>query len=247
MLRVVAPGEGEVIGSAPDRRVDLLCDHDTLHATWTRFAAHRPGADPHVHRRHTDVFYVLAGELVLLLGPEGEPVTVPAGTLAWIPPLVVHGFRAGPGELRYLNLHAPGSGFADYLRALRDGREAAYDQEPPPERGTRPPGDAVIGGGEPVPGRPGATLLADTAELRIEDVRMDAAAPAPEETAPARGLRALYVLEGEVTAEAASGPVRAGAGTWLELPPGVPCAIAAADGGPARFLDVLAPGRDAAG
>ncbi len=38
---------------------------------------------------------------------------MPAGTLARVPPDVVHGFRNGSdAELRYLNLHAPGQGFA---------------------------------------------------------------------------------------------------------------------------------------
>ena len=55
---------------------------------------------------------------------------MPAGTLARVPPDVVHGFRNGSdSELRYLNLHAPGQGFAEYMRALRDGRSLAYDQQ----------------------------------------------------------------------------------------------------------------------
>ena len=49
---------------------------------------------------------------------------VPAGTLVRVPPMVVHGFRnASDAELRYLNLHAPGMRFADYLRAMRDGTQ----------------------------------------------------------------------------------------------------------------------------
>ena len=60
---VIAPGGGEVIGDAPDRRVEILSEHDALHATWSRFGPRREGADLHVHRRHTDLFYVLAGEL----------------------------------------------------------------------------------------------------------------------------------------------------------------------------------------
>jgi hypothetical protein len=53
----------------------------------------------------------------------------------------VHGFRnASDADLRYLNLHAPGQGFADYMRARRDGRTLTYDQEPPPAVGT-PPGE----------------------------------------------------------------------------------------------------------
>src|SRR3954469_16990500 len=120
-LPVVAPGGGEVIGDAPDRRVEILCDHDALHVTWSRFGPGRDGADLHVHRHHTDLFYVLAGELTLRLGLDGDTAVAPAGTLVRVPPLVVHGFRNdGREELRYLNLHAPGRRFSDHLRARRD-------------------------------------------------------------------------------------------------------------------------------
>src|SRR3712207_5942368 len=141
---VIAPGGGEVVGDAPDRRVEILSDQDSLHATWSRFGPGREGADLHVHRRHTDLFYVLEGELTLRLGPQGDEVRVPAGALARVPPLVVHGFRNGSAaEVRYLNLHAPGEGFADYMRAMRDGRALTYDQHPPPPDGGRPASEAV--------------------------------------------------------------------------------------------------------
>ena len=165
---VIPPGEGEIIGDAPDRRVEILSEDDALHATWSRFGPGREGADLHVHRRHTDLFYVLEGELTVMLGPAGEDVVVPAGTLARMPPLVVHGFRNGSdAELRYLNLHAPGRGFADFLRALRDGRTLVYDQEPPPADGGRPATEAVIGGGE-MPAD-GVLLLADVEEIAIAE------------------------------------------------------------------------------
>ncbi|MDQ4029944.1 MAG: cupin domain-containing protein, partial [Actinomycetota bacterium] len=71
--------------------------------------------------------------MTVRLGIEDDAVVVPAGKLARVPPLVVHGFRNGSGaEVRYLNFHAPEQGFADFLRALRDGRTFSYDQHPPP-------------------------------------------------------------------------------------------------------------------
>ena len=70
-----------------------------------------------------------------MLGLDGEHVVVPARTVALVPPLVVHGFRnASDADARYLNFHAPGRRFADYMRGLRDGRPFTYDQEPPPAR-----------------------------------------------------------------------------------------------------------------
>ena len=159
-------GEGEVIGDSADRRVEILSDHETLNATWSRFGPHREGADLHVHRNHTDCFFVLEGELTVRLGLEDELVTVPAGTLARVPPLVVHGFRNGSdAEVRYLNLHAPGQRFADYLRAM-------------PEDGGRPTSEAVVGASEHVAERPGlhVELLADVDELGISENRCEPAA-----------------------------------------------------------------------
>ena len=155
----LVPGEGEVIGDSAERRVEILCDRDRLCATWTRFGPYRDGASAHVHRRHSDLFYVLAGELTLLAGPERKERVLPAGTLALAPPLVVHGFRNGSdAELRYLNFHAPGGGFADYLR----GREQGFDSEDPPADGGRPVEEGLIVSVEDGP------LLVDRPEIRIE-------------------------------------------------------------------------------
>ena len=76
---LVARGAGEVVGDSRDRRVEILSDCDELHVTSSRFAPGREGADLHVHRRHSDLFYVLEGELTLRLGAAGDPGVVPAG------------------------------------------------------------------------------------------------------------------------------------------------------------------------
>jgi mannose-6-phosphate isomerase-like protein (cupin superfamily) len=165
-------GGGEVVGDSSDRRVEILSEDETLHATWSRFGPRREGADLHVHRKHTDLFYVLEGELTVRLGIEDESVVVPAGTLARVPPLVVHGFRnASDAELRYVNFHAPGVGFADYLRAMRDGRTVSFDQHPPPPDGGRPRTEAVVGGEGSMSERPGqrVALLADVDEIGVSE------------------------------------------------------------------------------
>jgi quercetin dioxygenase-like cupin family protein len=222
---VIPPGGGEVVGDSPERRVEILSDHDALHATWTRYGPRRDGADLHVHRRHTDLFYVLAGELTLRLGPEGRPLRMPAGTLVRIPPLVVHGFRNDTdAELRYLNFHAPGRGFADFLRALRDGRTLAYDQHEPPADGGRPITEAVVG----------SDAFGDAGDIAIAEVSTNGEAPAR----PHGQLRSLYVLERGLTVTAGERELRAPVGSWVQVPPGIPHAIA----GPARYLDVRTPG-----
>jgi quercetin dioxygenase-like cupin family protein len=226
---VIPPGGGEVVGDSPDRRVEILSDHAALHATWSRFGPGREGADLHVHRRHTDIFYVLEGELTVRLGPAGKAVVVPAGTLARVPPLVVHGFRNGSdAELRYLNFHAPGVGFADYLRAIRDGRTLAYDQEPPPADGGRPATEAVVGGG------------VDVEEIAIAERRGDPGGP-PAPVVHAGHVRWFYVLEGGLALTAGDRELRAPAGAWVQVPPGVPHVLSSSE--PVRYLDVRAPSR----
>ena len=52
-----------------------------------------------------------------------------------VPPGVVHGFdNDGPGEARFLNFHAPGCGFVQYLR-----KEGEFDQRRRPPTGDGPP------------------------------------------------------------------------------------------------------------
>src|SRR4051812_956637 len=212
-MRVVPPGGGEVIGDGPDRRVEILCDHDAVHATWSRFGPRRAGADLHVHRRHHDIFYVLAGELTLRLGPD-EEATAAAGTVGCGPPLVVHGFRnaSETTDVRYLNFHAPGVGSADYMRGLRDGVTVVYDQEDPPATGARPASEVRIG---PPPLSLDAIAITDR---------------------PGGGtsqrLEAYYVLDGELRVDGAI----ARPGAWAQIPPGVPHTVS----GAARVIHVSA-------
>jgi mannose-6-phosphate isomerase-like protein (cupin superfamily) len=176
---LLAAGEGEVIGDSAERRVEILCDHEALCATWTRFGPGRDGANPHIHRHHTDLFYVLDGELTIGLGADRQETAVPAGSLVVAPPFVVHAFRnaSSTEELRFLNFHAPGGGFADYLRGAAPG----FDSEDPPADGGRPVEEALI-----VPAEAGP-LLVDRDEIRIE-VRDE---PGPT----SNRLTCLYTLE----------------------------------------------------
>jgi mannose-6-phosphate isomerase-like protein (cupin superfamily) len=176
-MSVIPAGGREVVGDSPDRRVEILCDAEEVNATWSRFGPGREGADLHVHRRHTDIFYVLEGELTVRLGLEDRQVAVPAGTFAVVPSLTVHGFRnASDADVRYLNFHAPGEGFADYMRALRDGRRLTYDQYDPPPDGGRPASAALAG-----------VSAVDVAAIRITEVS----------GRPPQAGAYVYVLEGE--------------------------------------------------
>jgi quercetin dioxygenase-like cupin family protein len=236
---LIPSGGGEVVGDSADRRVEILSDDATLHATWSRFGPRRDGAPLHVHRQHTDMFYVLDGELTVLLGTDGQTAVVPAGTLARVPPLVVHGFRNGSdAEVRYVNLHAPGMEFADYLRAMRDGRSFSYDQHPPPQDGGRPTSEAVIGVREEV--ADGVTLLADIESIGIAHASVDPGASPPAHV-HSRHVESFYVLDGELTFTADGHELRAEAGSWVQVPPGVRHTFSVTGDGPARFLDLHTP------
>jgi mannose-6-phosphate isomerase-like protein (cupin superfamily) len=240
---IIPPGRGEVVGDSPDRRVEVLSDHDALHVTWSRFGPRREGADLHVHRRHTDLFYVLDGELTVRLGTGDEPVAVPAGRLIRVPPLVVHGFRnTSDADVRYLNLHAPGRGFTDYLRALRDGRTHAYDQEPPPDDGGRPPTEAVVDGAalRAETRGPRVVLLADVEEIGISEAWSLPGGPSPPHV-HRRHVESFYVLDGEMVLAVGERELRAEAGSWVQVPPGVTHALSSASAAPARFLSVHTP------
>jgi quercetin dioxygenase-like cupin family protein len=241
---LIPPGKGEVIGDAPDRRVEILSDDETLNATWSRFGSHREGADLHVHRHHTDCFYVLEGELTVRLGLEDETVTVPSGTLARVPPLVVHGFRNGSdAEVRYLNFHAPGQRFADYLRAMRDGRPFSYDQYEPPEDGGRSASEAIVGSTEDVADRPGlhVELLADVDELAVSETRCEPTAETDPLHVHRRHVESIYVLAGELTFTLDGLEQRATEGTWVQIPAGVAHVYACTGNEEARFLALHTP------
>jgi quercetin dioxygenase-like cupin family protein len=241
---VVIPRDGgELIGESADRRVVILSDHDALGATHSRFGPRREGADLHVHRRHADLFLVLDGELTVRLGPGDELVPVAAGTLVRIPPLVVHGFRnASDADVSYLNLHAPGARFVDYLRGLRDGVPAPpdYDQEDPPADGGGPVAEAQIGAVEVLEDseRIRVELLADGDEAAVARVRAQAGA-APPVHLHERHVEAFYVLDGELELTVAGERLRVPAGAWAQVAPGVAHTVANRE--PATFLTIHAP------
>jgi mannose-6-phosphate isomerase-like protein (cupin superfamily) len=118
--------EGEIITNRERRELRILVAGPDLTVTWSRYGPGERGADLHVHREHVDAFYVLEGELTVRRGP--DRLQLGAGGFVAIPPNVVHGFdNDSDAEVQYLNIHAPDAGFAEYLRAARDGRQASFD------------------------------------------------------------------------------------------------------------------------
>ncbi|WCB95081.1 hypothetical protein DSM104299_03823 [Baekduia alba] len=181
----VGPRDGETITDRPNRAVRILVSADAhLTITWSRYGEGERGPDLHVHREHSDAFYVLDGTLTFALGSEGErTVRAPAGTVVVVPPDVAHAFRNDDTpDAVFLNVHTPDRGFATYMRALRDGRPASFDSYDLPVDGTLP-GDAAIvvpaGDGEPGPG-PDTTVryVGEDLVLTEEPGRITVAIPA---------------------------------------------------------------------
>jgi quercetin dioxygenase-like cupin family protein len=147
--------------------------------------------------------------------------------VARVPPGVVHGFRnASDADLRYLNFHVPGLRFTDYMRGLRDGRPFAYDQFEPPPDGGRPAGAVVVG---PPPLQIEALTLAERTGSRDEEVHVHDGQ-----------VESLYVLEGEAVLTLGDRALRAPAGSWAQIPPGVPHALGFPARG-ARYLSLFSP------
>ena len=84
---------------------------------------------PHIHREHVDSFYVLEGELELMV--DSQTVHAHPGDLVHAPPTVVHAFKnSSDGRLRFINLHTPGMRFDEYIRKMDAGEDpdpAEYD------------------------------------------------------------------------------------------------------------------------
>src|SRR5688572_32365589 len=110
----LGPGEGELLGTSVVKSARSELNLLELQI--------QPGGgvDPHFHKRHSDSFYVLEGEVEFHVGDDvvhGTP-----GTYVLAPPDVVHWFRNVSDEpVRMLNLHTPG-GFAQYRRELAELR-----------------------------------------------------------------------------------------------------------------------------
>jgi quercetin dioxygenase-like cupin family protein len=106
-------GEGERLES--DTRVATIkIGRDELSLIEFELSPRFEGPDPHTHDDHVDSFYVLDGEVEVLIGD--ERLLAGAGSFVGAPPGVVHTFSSGPGPSRLLNIHAPSCGFHTWLR-----------------------------------------------------------------------------------------------------------------------------------
>jgi quercetin dioxygenase-like cupin family protein len=242
---VVEIGEGELIFRREELAVTLLVDIEELAAVDV-LAAPGWGKSPlHIHERHAEALFVFEGELALRL--EDRVHRVGPETWAFVPPGVVHSFETtSDTPARFLVLHAPGSGYGDYVRGLG----APFDQQPPPEYATGDPnlvvvrragGNSGVGSTEP-PESAGAgfagagaeygekladqperrsTILVDADELTLAEFMRGPGVRGAEPHVHHHHADAFLVREGELTVTVGSEKLRASSGTLVVCPPNV--------------------------
>ena len=227
-----------------DGRIVLKSELAELSVTESWFATARPGADPHLHRAHADSFYVLEGELVLLIGDQ-EHVLGP-GACACAPPGVVHSFRSLT-PARFLNLHTPDGGFAANLRAIDRGEPGGFDSvDAEPGSGLRGSGAILLhpGEGERFASQHRvATVKIGREELAVIEFELEPSFEGPDLHVHDDHTDAFYVLEGEIEFQVGETKSVGGPGTFVAATPGVLHTFTNG-GGRSRLLNIHAPSAD---
>jgi quercetin dioxygenase-like cupin family protein len=239
--QLLGPGEGESIRPG----LEIKVGREDLVMTETHFEPDKVGTGPHVHHHHADAFYVLEGELLVLLGE--EELALRPRDFVLVPPDVVHGFRTGRSSARYLNIHAPGLGFDAYLRGdLGDD----FDQHDPPADGVRPPSDAIVlraGEGRRLTlGESTATIKAGAGDglgsFALLEEDLAPGFPGPVLHVHERMTDSFYVLEGELTIQLGETRIGVPPGGYALAPPGNPHTFAGHESSRVRALNLMAPG-----
>lgn len=248
---VLRPGEGEVISDRAGRTVRVNVGLDAIAITETRYEAGEAGPDAHIHQGHTDAFYVLEGTLDFDLGPTREPIRLPAGSFVAAPPNMVHTFRNdGPGRARFLNFHVPSGGFADYLRAMRDGGDGSwFDQADPPADGGRPLSDGAVLGpddGERIAVGNSSLLLKGTGvssdgTFFLSETTIEPGFPGPPPHVHQELHDLFYVLDGTPSLQDGDETITAVTGTFACFPPGAVHTFSNPSDEPARILNFNTP------
>jgi quercetin dioxygenase-like cupin family protein len=233
--------DGEAIVDRPRRSVRVLFEQELLDASYACSEGGERGASAHVHLEHVDAFYVVEGEVSFRVGPDLEVVRAGPGTFVMVPPGLVHGFdNDSEATARWLNFHAPSTGFLGWMRGDRQG----FDQVPPPEDGGRSVDDAVIvrpGGGERYERENRTiTILGDEPQFSALDIAFDESFQVDPHDHDDQ-VDSFFVLDGDVAFTVGADVVRAGPGTWLSAPPGARHGFANGGSGRARVLNVHTP------
>lgn len=115
-------GEGETIVFSERRSLEVKYAAPEMVVLEHRLERGEDGPPIHLHKQHTDSFYVLEGDLVVRI--DEEEIIMRPGTFIAIPPGVLHTFlRTEADHARFVNVHSPGFRFDEYMR--RDAAASA--------------------------------------------------------------------------------------------------------------------------
>jgi quercetin dioxygenase-like cupin family protein len=235
---VLGPGEGERLG----QHIVVKLERPELSVNEVAVGPDFVGTGPHYHEHHVDAFYVLEGELEILCGT--ETLRAGAGASVAVPPGIVHGFTSSEAHerTRYLNLHAPDSGFIEYIRRRTRGEDAEWDSIDVDEpRGPRDSDVTEPDGGERLE-HAVRTITVRAAQPQLCFLEFEARqgfGPIP----PHRhedSVDSFYVLEDSLGLWANGDEARFEPGTFVAAPPGEEHGILRVDS-PVRFLNFHAP------
>jgi mannose-6-phosphate isomerase-like protein (cupin superfamily) len=239
---------GQTLVDIPEATVKVLVDRPELVLTYMRSRT-EGGPGRHVHREHADGFVVLEGEYSFELGE--ERAARGAGEAIVIPPRVIHRYEHETTEqAAFLNIHAPGMRFADYLFGERPPEDADNIFDPPEEEG-RSASDAITlafaEDGEVVTDRAERTIriLAALPELCLTWTRYVPREEGPGPHIHREHVDAFFILTGEL--DFGLGPdverVTAGPGTFVLAPPELVHTFRNNGPGEATWLNLHAPSK----
>jgi mannose-6-phosphate isomerase-like protein (cupin superfamily) len=240
---LLGPGEGETIG-----RLAIKAGRPEVVVTESRYEAGAQGPDLHIHRHHADAFWLLDGKLSFQVGPDNQEVVLGADSFVLVPPEVAHTFEnPGPGDARFLNFHAPGVGFDEYLRS---GFKAPFDQVEPPADGGRPASELILhapGEGEQLTTGPvEVSIKADgrdaLSSLAVMEISIGPGFPGPARPRKAAAVDSYYVLDGVLTLQLDEREVETAAGSYAVVPADTRHTFSNPSDEPVRILRVMAPG-----
>jgi quercetin dioxygenase-like cupin family protein len=112
----LSPGKGERL-EGNSRVATIKVGREELALIEFELSAGFAGPGPHSHDDHIDSFYVLEGEADFFVNDDWH--RLPAGSFVAAPLGVTHTFANRDGQYaRLLNIHAPSTGFHDWLRSV---------------------------------------------------------------------------------------------------------------------------------
>jgi mannose-6-phosphate isomerase-like protein (cupin superfamily) len=235
---------GETLVDIAEATVRVLADRPELVLTYMRSRT-EGGPGRHLHRQHADGFVVLEGEASFLLGEASEPRG--AETIVAVPPELVHTYQhEGTDQVAFLNFHAPGVGFAEYLfgQSPADRADTFFD----PEESGRDASDATVlrlDEGETITDTAARNvrILVDLPEIVVTWTRYSHGEAGPDPHIHREHVDAFYILDGELLFRVGPelDPVNATPGTFVLAPPEVVHTFRNESGADARFLNFHAP------